>query len=233
MWVVGKNQKLITRYRPKNLSDVWGNKNIIQFFQHKLSSDKTKMPRNYLLFGNSGCGKTSIAMAFAREIGCPHHTTVNQDHQEVEVLYGFHWYSSFDYLGKKWEGIIGSIYNFSKALNLFGPKVVVYLFDEAQDLPKKARSALYQILENPASRAFFFFCTTDYRLFRDDEAFKGRSAIFEVMPLSELERIEYIKWVCKKEHKTLPKEEIKRIAHESEGAPREILSQLDEAFVRF
>jgi DNA polymerase III gamma/tau subunit len=188
MWVLGENQGLITRYRPRNLSDVWGNKGIIQFFQHKLAEDKAQMPRNYLLFGNPGCGKTSIAMAFAREIGCPA-DIISRNGQQVEILKGFHWYSAFDYLGRKWEKIVGGVYNFSKAPNLFGPKVVVYLFDEAQELPKKARSALYQILENPASGAFFFFCTTDNRLARDDGAFKGRSAIFEVVPLSESERI--------------------------------------------
>jgi DNA polymerase III gamma/tau subunit len=232
MWVLGKNQKLITRYRPKNLSDVRGNKDILQFLKNKLSGDRAKIPRNYLLFGNSGCGKTSIAMAFGREIGCPP-LIEHRNGQEVEILYGFHSYSTFQYLGKKWEKIIGGIYDFMRVRNLFGAKPVVYLFDEAQDLPKKARATLYQILEHPAHNAFFFFCTTDKHLVRKDDPFRRRVAMFEIMPLSQSERIDYIKWICKEEHKALPKDEIKRIARDSDGAPGEILSMLDEAFVRF
>jgi len=231
MWVLDKDQPMITRYRPRTLDEVLGNENIKEFFQDKLQHPLT-FPRSTFFFGDPGCGKTTLSMVLGRALGCPSEIRVKNGVKE-ETLYGFHHFKSKDYYRGRGMDKVDQINKFLDAYNLFGAQIVVYLFDEAHYLDARTRTALYPLLERPTPGVYFFFCTTDLKPFRGDEAFNERCQEFEVRALEDEDRKSFIKWVCKEERKNLPKDEIRRIMLESRGIPRNILKMLDEAFVRY
>lgn len=68
---------LYLKYRPKELSSIKGNAEIIESLDSMLSNIET-CPHVFLLHGQSGCGKTSIGRIIAERLGC-----VGSDFKEV------------------------------------------------------------------------------------------------------------------------------------------------------
>lgn len=61
-------QPLAFRIRPNKIEDIIGQKDLIGDNAILYNSIKEKMPISFILFGNPGCGKTTIAEAYAKSI---------------------------------------------------------------------------------------------------------------------------------------------------------------------
>ncbi len=122
------------KYRPQTLDNIVGNKEAIKLFKSFLK----RPPKAILISGESGCGKTTIAKAFANDLGA--------------VLY------EFNVANTRGIDTVRTIIDMCKYREL-GNKKRVILFDEAHQLTVDAQNALLKEVENYDDNIFIFSTT--------------------------------------------------------------------------
>lgn len=198
---------LYLKHRPKTLEGVKGNGELILTLTGMLSDIET-CPHSFLLHGETGCGKTTIARIIANELGC-----VGEDLQEVDIG---------DYRG------IDTIREIRRN-SLFSPingTARVWIMDECQKMTGDAQNALLKILEDTPPHVYFILCTTDPQKLLP--AIKGRCISLQVLPLQEVEMRILLKRVLRKESKTIEDLVLTQIVESAKGHPRNALQILEQ-----
>lgn len=194
-------------YRPKNLSEVHGNKVLKSALGALLKKPKKDIPHVWLFTGPKGCGKTSLGRIVSTTLKCD--------------KFEFHEIDSAVY------NKVEEARELTKQVHyppMKGP-VRVWFMDECHKLTSGAQEALLKTLEEPVSHAYFIFSTTDPQ--KLIKTFKDRCMTFEVKPLSTSEMITMLEDVVEGEDVEVPKEVLKRIASDTGGHPRAALKQLE------
>lgn len=198
--------QLYNKYRPQTFDEVYGNSTVTRSLKSMVESKK--VPHTILFQGPYGCGKTTLGRILANELGC-------SDFDLVEIDIG-------NFTG------VDSSREISKTARLRPVKgdVRVYIFDEIQNSTKNAQEALLKLTEEPPPHAYFFLCTTDPQKLLGP--LKSRCVSFTVRPLPEKAMFRFLKFITKKEKKTIPNEVLYQIAHDSLGHPRNALNILEK-----
>jgi replication factor C small subunit len=155
----------VERYRPKRLADVIGQKAIVE----RLSAYvKTRSMPHMLFAGPAGSGKTTCAIALARE------------------LYGDSWRESLIELNASDERGIdivrGKIKDFARAASLGGADFKIIFLDEADSLTNDAQAALRRTMERYTQTCrFILSCNYSSKII---EPIQSRCAVFRFRPLS-------------------------------------------------
>lgn len=149
-------KSLANKMRPKKLSDIVGQEKILSENSFLINSIKKNMLSNIILFGPPGCGKTSIAYAYAEEIKAHAiylNATINNK-KDIE------------------DAIIEAKNNFPSVL----------IIDEIHRLNKDKQEIFLSYLEE---NAFYLIgTTTSNPYYSINHAFRSRCYTFEVLPLS-------------------------------------------------
>lgn len=155
------------KYRPKTMSEVWGNEHVKMIWSGCLR--KGNFPMALLLHSNFGTGKTSLAKIFMEDI--------IKSKGEVFLGEGGIEYGPVDYV---FPDIIDRIRNY----NSFSIRPHVYFFDEAQRMSEKIQDCLLRIIENNHFQTHIF-ATTD--LAKIDKGIQSRSDKFNLrLPSKEI-----------------------------------------------
>lgn len=155
----------VEKYRPKKLSDVIGQKAIVE----RLSAYvKTRSMPHMLFAGPAGSGKTTCAIALARE------------------LYGEQWRDSLVELNASDERGIdivrGKIKDFARAASISGADFKIIFLDEADSLTGDAQAALRRTMERYTQTCrFILSCNYSSKII---EPIQSRCAVFRFRPLS-------------------------------------------------
>jgi len=192
--------------RPKRLEDVFGNEMTIQAIKAYLDKPASERSRTLLLYGPTGCGKTTLARIIAEEVGC--------DSFELEEI---------DAANTRGIDTVRDVAN-RASIEPYGD-AKVFIFDESHQLTAAAQQALLKITEDCPEHCYFIFCTTDKN--RLIETIRNRSTAFEVSPLGEREVAKLVTSVCSKKGFDVQEEVIGAIAYASEGSPRRAIVLLD------
>lgn len=197
------------KYRPKDFDRVIGNQATVKSLQSMLKRDKNKIPHVFLLAGNYGCGKSSLARIIAKHLGC-----ANCDIKEIDA--------GTD-RGVKSADDLKSTLKYSAREG----DVRVIIIDEIQETSGgKYQGSLLKTLEDGCPKhVYFILCTTNPE--KINNGILSRATKYQVKLLSVEELIKLIKRVCKKENKTIPIPFMRRVAESSEGSPRNALTLLD------
>lgn len=198
---------LYQKHRPNQLSDVIGNKNIVEVLQSMLS-DTEKCPHSFLLHGPTGCGKTTIGRIIASNLGA-----TGMDIKEID---------SADFRG------IDTIREIRKQCQYYPMQSIcqVWLIDEVHKTTSDAQSALLKILEDTPKHVYFILCTTDPQKLLP--TIKGRCSQFQVNLLTDREMSKLLRRVCREESASIEKEVYEQIIQDSLGHPRNALVILDQ-----
>src|SRR4030042_5507662 len=193
--------------RPKTFDEVRGNVATVKVLKEMLS--RPTKPHSYLLYGPTGCGKTTIARLIAKELGC-----------HSSELYEMNTANT--------RGIdsIREVIEFSHYVPTMG-KVKVFLFDEARQITGVAAEALLKILEDTPPYVYIILATTNPEKLL--ATVKGRCERFQVHRLKDHEMMNFILDVIEKKGIVLASDKIiERVHTIADGCPRAALLLLEK-----
>ena len=198
---------LYLKYRPDSFSQIRGNAEILQTLESMLS-DLNTCPHTFLLHGETGTGKTTLARIIANELGC-----VGNDYREINTA---------DFRG---IDSVRDMINSSQFHPMEGT-CRVWVLDEIQKMTGEAQNALLKILEDTPKHVYFILCTTDPQKLL--ATIKGRCQQFQTKLLSEQEMFGLLRRVVHSENEELSKEIYDQIIQDSLGHPRNALQILEQ-----
>ena len=167
----------VEKYRPRKLAEVIGQQAIVE----RLSAYvRTRSMPHMLFAGPAGCGKTTCAIALARE------------------LYGDGWRDSLIELNASDERGIdvvrGKIKDFARAASIGGSDFKIIFLDEADSLTSDAQAALRRTMERYTQTCrFILSCNYSSKII---EPIQSRCALFRFRPLAEADVKTYMKRIA-------------------------------------
>lgn len=170
----------VEKYRPKKLSDVIGQKAIVERLEAYV---RTRSMPHMLFAGPAGCGKTTCAIALAKE------------------LYGDAWRDNLIELNASDERGIdivrGKIKDFARAATIGRDDFKIIFLDEADSLTSDAQAALRRTMERYTQTCrFILSCNYSSKII---EPIQSRCAVFRFRPLSEADVMLYLKRISDSE----------------------------------
>ena len=198
------------KYRPKNLDDVCGQKDNVESLKAFV---KSKNMPNLLFAGSPGVGKTTAALAMAKE------------------LFGDELAGNFIELNASDERGIdvvrGRIKDFARTISLGDAPWKLIFLDESDSLTPEAQHALRRTMESTSGvTRFILSCNYSSRII---EPIQSRCAVFRFLPLQEADVRKMIEHVVKAENLKINEEAIKAIFYVCEGDMRRALNSLQGA----
>jgi replication factor C small subunit len=165
--------------------------------------------------GSAGVGKTSCAIAMARE------------------LYGENMGGAFLELNasdtRGIDVIRGKVKEFARTIPLSGNIVKIVFLDEADALTMEAQHALRRTMEKYASTTRFIL-SANYSS-RIIEPIQSRCVVLRFKPLKEEDITDYMQKVCDKEGISVDKKAMEALIYVSEGDMRKATNVLQSAAV--
>ena len=197
------------KYRPKNLSDVINQTQVVD--RLKAWVKEGSIP-NMLFAGPAGVGKTTIALALARD------------------LFGEGWRQNFQELNASDDrgiGVVrGRIKDFASMMPIGADFKIIFL-DESDALTPEAQQALRRTIERYAGVCrFILSCNYSSRII---EPIQSRCAVFRLRGVSEKDAVQYISRITKGEGIQADQDAIKAIYEVSEGDLRKATNILQAA----
>jgi len=192
--------------RPKTFDEVIGQEHTIKVLKEMLSREHK--PHSYLLYGPTGCGKTTIARLIAKELGCSDHEFYEMNTANLRGI-----------------DTVRDVIEASQFVPMMG-KVKVFLFDECHMITGQAAEALLKFLEDTPKYVYVILATTNPEKLL--ATVKGRLEKFQIHPLKTKQMLNFILDVSEKKGIQISDKIIERIHEIANGCPREALLLLEK-----
>src|ERR1700676_3507390 len=221
-------QVIARKYRPQSFAELIGQEHVRTTLENAISQQR--IAHGYILSGQRGTGKTTVARILARCLNCiqgPTITPCGVCDSCLEVTAG----NSPDVI----EIDAASNRGINEMRELrenvrYRPardRYKVFIVDEAHQITSEAFNALLKTIEEPPAWVVFLLCTTEAHKIPATIAsrcqhFSFRSVEFEAL-------IERMQWICRQEGIEAGSEALSVLAQAGEGSVRDSLSALDQA----
>ena len=215
---------LALKYRPKRLTDVVGQKNIVTMLENSVKTNRIN--RVYLFCGPAGTGKTSIARIWSSMLNC------NSDEPpccECNTCKAIANGKSLDVIElnsadkRKIEDIRELL---SKIRFKPNSNYKIIIMDEVHMLTNEAWNALLKDLEEPPEYCVFILCTTNPE--KIPNTILSRCISFEFNSVSINDVVDRLEYICDVEGFIYDNEALQLIAKKSNGGMRDALSSLEQ-----
>lgn len=206
------DQQWTEKYRPSRLNEVIGQKAIVNRLKAFI---KEKSFPSMIFSGPAGVGKTTSAMAMAKEL---YGESLNQAFLELNAS---------DTRGI--DVIRGKVKEFAKTLSLSGGLVKIIFLDEADALTSEAQHALRRTMEKYSATTRFIL-SANYAS-KIIEPIQSRCVVLRFKPLKEEEMREYIERIASGESLKIDKKAEEALIYVSEGDLRKITNTLQGAAI--
>ncbi len=200
----------VEKYRPAKLADVVGHPEIVERLKAYVA---TKNLPHLMFAGPAGVGKTTCALALARE------------------LFGESWTINFAELNASDErgiGVVrGKIKDFARTAPIQEAPFKVIFLDEADALTADAQSALRRTMEKyAASTRFILGCNYSSKII---EPIQSRCAVFRFRPLKPDEVKSMLRRIAKEEKLEIAPDCVDAILYVARGDLRKAVNTLQVA----
>lgn len=219
---------LYNNVRPHKFTEVVGQENIVKNLSMQSKADR--FFQTYILSGQYGTGKTTIARILSMAINCNHKDEEGNPCLVCEECRSILDGSAVDVIevdgasntgvDKVREIIAGASY---EPVSL---KKKVYIIDEVHMLSTSAFNALLKTLEEPAPTVAFVLCTTELR--KIPETVISRSACYVFKRIDRALIVSHLLDVAQKNGITVNNEGVSLIARRCDGSMRNALSVLEQ-----
>lgn len=200
--------ELYNQHRPKDFVAVVGNEQNITILKKWAEQPPNKRPHNYMFVGNTGCGKTTLALIYAKMLGCE---DANVDLFNVANFRGID--MARDIMQRMQRKPTGK------------SKCRVFIFEEAHGITKDAQEALLKPTEDTPKHVYFIFTTTAPE--KMIGALKGRMKVINVTTLEPKQLIKIMQRVVKREKEEVDEKILAKIAERSMFSARIALNTLE------
>lgn len=222
---------LYNKVRPNKFTELVGQRNVVKNLMAQ--SQKDKFFNIYILCGQYGSGKTTVARILAMALNCEHKDEQGNPCLECESCKAI--------LEKKAADVIeidaasnNSIDNVRDIINTvqYMPRMKkkVYIIDEVHRLSKQAFDCLLKTFEEPPEHAVFILCTTEDKSLPD--TITSRAPVYTFNRLSDEDICARLEEIAKKEGYAYNQDGIYTIAQYSKGAMRNALSLLEQLAIQ-
>lgn len=194
--------ELYNKYRPKTKEEILGNDLALKSIDNELKNGS----HVFLFTGSGGCGKSSAARVFARNIG--------GDDLTIHEL------NSADNRG------IDTVREISDQIRFppVGDGKTIYILDEMHQQTSASQNALLKVLEECPDYCYFFLCTTNPE--KLIQPLKTRCSIVNFKPLDHNTMLRLLRVVAHREGKSVDLDILHKVADLSEGSSRQGLKIL-------
>lgn len=199
------------KYRPNKLSDIIGQEHFVMDAESWL--EENNMP-NLLIHGNSGNGKTSAAIAFAK-------TMLGDDYED-----NFFEVNASD--DRRLETVRTTIKNIAQSGTIGDAPFRMCLLDEMDGMTNDAQNALKRIMERYSSNIRFIITCNDRN--KIIFALQSRCANYHFKPVSNEAMLELLTTILKGEEITrFTQEELHSFIYSLNGDMRRAITELQAA----
>jgi len=232
-------ETLYRKYRPRNFSEIIGQKHIVQTFENALKNDR--VAQAYLFTGPRGTGKTSVARILAKTVNCenlkPARNATQSDAgggfltcEKCAACQNISKGKSLDIIEIDAASNTGvdNIRELRETVNLppTSLKYKVYIIDEVHMLSTGAFNALLKTLEEPPKHVIFILATTEIHKVPSTIISRCQRFDFSRLPLQNI--IEKLSLISKSEGIKINQESLEMIAISAEGGMRDAESLLGQ-----
>ncbi len=221
-------QVIARKYRPQTFAELIGQEHVKTTLENAIT--QRRIAHGYILSGQRGTGKTTVARILARCLNCeqgPTPTPCGKCASCLEVAAG----SGMDVI----EIDAASNRGINEMRELrenvrFRPardRYKVFIVDEAHQITSEAFNALLKTLEEPPEWVVFILCTTEAHKIPSTIASRCQQFSFRSVDFAEL--VKRISWIAEQEGIEADAEVLSVLARAGEGSVRDSLSALDQA----
>lgn len=224
---------LARKWRPRSFNEIIGQDLSVRILKNSLFVGRF-FPV-YLLAGQRGCGKTTMARVFAAAVNCQ---TLQDFQKNPQLVLPCHTCDScvamangrhpdfieIDAASHTGVDNVRQIIEAASLVPLLG-RNRIYLIDEAHMLSKAAFNAFLKILEEPPAQVIFMLATTDEHKIVETVRSRCFQLFFRSIDYDVL--INHLVRVCKTELISCENEALALIAQESQGCVRDALNILE------
>lgn len=221
---------LAVEYRPRSINDLVGQEQTVSQIRGMFKGNK--MPQSFLISGDTGCGKTTIARILARTLLCMNlgenlepcgecfSCQAGDAHPDVNET---------NMADKRGIDDVRNMIDQSNSMPTMS-KFRIFIIDEVHAWTTQAETAFLKPLEEPPAKTIWILCTTDPQKLK--KTILDRCKKLPVRPIAPEVLMKRLSFIAKKEGHDLKEREdgekiLRTIADISQGHMRQSIELLE------